>query len=91
MRKVELEIKDEEIDFIKAEKIADSRAEDELGDCFRLGWYDQKKNRVAPIDLMGKAEAPEAGIVAFAESRGAEMEIDVMGGVYRFYYKKFGD
>ncbi len=91
MRKVQLEIKDEQIDFMKAEKIADSKAEDELGDCIRLGWFNKEKNRVSPIDLMGKAEAPEAGIEAFAESRGAEMEIDVLGGLYRFYYKKFED
>jgi Domain of unknown function (DUF5619) len=91
MRKVELEIKDDQVDFFQAEKIADSRAEDELGDCIRLGWYNKDKNRVSPMDLMGKPEAPEAGVVAFAESRGAEMEIDVLGGRYRFYYKKFDD
>ncbi|MBU2644670.1 MAG: AF1514 family protein [bacterium] len=91
MKKLELNVQDESLDFIAAEKLADSKAEDELGDCIRLGWYNDELKLVAPADLLGSKESPEQGIVTFAESRGAEMEIDVLGGRYRFYYKKFDD
>ncbi|MBT3226495.1 MAG: AF1514 family protein [Deltaproteobacteria bacterium] len=91
MRKLNLEIQDETLDFKSAEKMADSKAETELGDCIRLGWYNDELKLVAPADLLGSKEEPERGIVAFAESRGAEIEVDVLGGRYRFYYKKFDD
>jgi hypothetical protein len=91
MRKLELSVKDEELDFVSAEKMADLKAEEELGDCIRLGWYNDELKLVAPADLLGSKEEPERGVVNFAVSRGAEMEIDVYGGRYRFYYKKFDD
>ena len=66
-------------------------AEDELGDCIRLGWYNDEQKLVSPTHLLGSTEQPQQGVEAFAKSRGAEMEIDVHGGLYRFYYKQFSD
>ncbi len=91
MRKLELDVKDEELDFATAEKMADSKAESELGDCIRLGWFNGKQKLVSPTHLLGSSEEPEHGVEAFAKSRGAEMEIDVYKGLYRFYYKQFLD
>ncbi len=91
MRKLELEFKEQKLDFASAEKMADSKAEDELGDCIRLGWYNDEQKLVSPTHLLGSSEEPQQGVEAFARSRGAEMEIDLYGGRYRFYYKQFGD
>ncbi|MCP4752328.1 MAG: hypothetical protein GY866_15655 [Proteobacteria bacterium] len=91
MRKLELEVKEEKIDFATAEKMADSKAESELGECMRLGWYNDEMKLVSPTHLLGSKEDPQHGVEAFAESRGAEMEIDVYGGKFRFYYKQLSD
>ena len=91
MRKLELEVKESKLDFDTAEKLADSKAEAELGDCIRLGWYNDEQKLVSPTHLLGSKEEPQQGVEAFAKSRGAEMEIDVHGGLFRFYYKQFSD
>ncbi len=91
MKKLELEVKEQNMDFATAEKMADSKAETELGDCIRLGWYNDEQKLVSPTHLLSSSEEPQHGVEAFAESRGAEMEIDVYGGKFRFYYKQFGE
>jgi len=91
MKTLELDVKDQKLDFKTAEKMADSKAEAELGDCIRLGWYNDELKLVSPDHLLGSPEKPQQGVESFAKSRGAEMEIDVYGGRYRFYYKQFAD
>ncbi len=48
MKKLELEVKEQNMDFATAEKMADSKAETELGDCIRLGWYNDEQKLVSP-------------------------------------------
>jgi|GEM_PF-3354432 len=65
MRKLNLEIQDETLDFKSAEKMADSKAETELGDCIRLGWYNDELENA---DIMSQDKDPKTKLQEFMQA-----------------------
>jgi hypothetical protein len=80
-------------DFDRAKKVADALARELLGECACMSWYDRILDREAPAHASechdDSCDVP--GYVEYAESRGAELMIDVGGGNFVFCYRPLAD
>jgi hypothetical protein len=79
--------------FDRAKGAADALARDLLGECVCLSWYDRILDREAPAHVSecrdDSCDLP--GYVEYAQSRGAELVIDVGGGNFIFCYRPVGE
>jgi hypothetical protein len=80
-------------DFSQAKQAADSLARVILGECVCMSWYDRGRNREAPAHVSECHDNSCAvpGYVDYAQSRGAELMVDVNEGDFVFCYRPLGE
>lgn len=83
MREVGLEISGLELDFAAAQALAQTVAQRYAGDAMPLAWFDRERGGESP-------EVPECqhkpGWLAYAESHGGDLKIDINHGAYVFIF-----
>jgi hypothetical protein len=79
-------------DFARAKQAADALAGVWLGEAVCMSWYDRQEDREAPAHVSECHDACDVpGYVDYAQSRGAELMIDVGGGEFVFCYRPLGE
>ena len=82
-----------ELDFDRAKGAADALARALLGESVCMSWYDRVLDREAPAHVSechdDSCDVP--GYVDYAQSRGAELMIDVADGTFVFCYRPLGE
>ena len=81
---VHLTIK-EELDFLKAERVAKDQARSYYGDAMLLSWFDKKTGRYSPHDVDCCSEGRPSW-VEYAKSRGGNLTIDINDEEYVFVF-----
>jgi hypothetical protein len=80
-------------DFHRAKCAADAIAHAFLGENVCMSWYDRILDRESPAHVSecrdNSCEVP--GCVEYAQSRGAELMVDVSGGEFVFCYRPLGE
>ncbi len=83
MREVGLEISGLEPDFAAAQALAQTVAQRYAEDAMPLAWFDRERGKESP-------EVPECqhkpGWLAYAESHGGDLKIDINHGAYVFIF-----
>lgn len=82
---VEIKIADESIDFDRAKDIAKEKAKTFCSDPMLLAWYQGKTGEYLPKAECSKIDRP--AWIVYAESRGANITIDINDEEYVFIYK----
>jgi len=83
-KEIALNVDTPDIDFSAAREIA-REAVQELGtDAMLLSWHNKKTGEFYPKTECGRDARPPW--VVFAESRGANLIVDINGGDFRFYF-----
>jgi hypothetical protein len=80
-------------DFDQAKKVADGLSELLLGESVCLSWYDRTAGRESPahVSECHDESCPVPGYVDYAQSRGAELAVDVAAGDFVFCYRPLGE
>jgi hypothetical protein len=86
---MDLTIKDPHLDFTQAKTAADARSREECNDPMLLAWYDRKSGEYSPRVECCHEKKP--GWLVYAESRGADIVIDIKREDFVFIYKAFQD
>jgi hypothetical protein len=80
-------------DFGQAKSTADAIAGTLLGESTCMSWYDRIQDREAPAHVSechdDSCEVP--GYIDYAQSRGAELKVDVGDGEFVFCYRPLGE
>lgn len=83
MREVGVEVSGLKLDFGAAQVLAVSAVKQHAGDAMLLAWFDRDHGRESP-------EVPECqhkpGWLAYAESHGGDLKIDINHGAYVFIF-----
>jgi hypothetical protein len=77
-------VDDKDLDFVKAKDIAKEKAKEIAPDPMLLSWYCGKTGTYFPKLECGTWEKP--GWIIFAESRGADIAVNINDGEYIFLY-----
>ena len=81
---VDVQIDDDALDFEKAKAVADRKASEISRDPMLIAWFDRKSGRFSPpVECCGKAKP---AWLVYAETRGANIVIDVNRETYVFVY-----
>ena len=83
-RHIALNIDKPGLDFEAAKDIAKQKAKEISDDPMLLSWYKGKTGESYPNLECGPGDKP--AWIVFAESRGADLTIDINGGQYVFIY-----
>lgn len=87
---VQLQVKDEELDFSRAKQMADQEAKKLTADPMLLAWYDAKTGQYSPpVSCCGDDDRP--AWLIYAQSRGGNIYIDINDLDYVFVYRPFED
>ncbi|RMD68406.1 MAG: hypothetical protein D6819_09405 [Gammaproteobacteria bacterium] len=79
------------LDFDRAKGLADACAAALLGEAMLLSWYDRDRDYESPAHASECHEACDVpGYIDYAESRGAELRVDIDGGRFVFCYLPHG-
>lgn len=81
---VDVRVDDETLDFEKAKEVADEKARDISEDAMLIAWFDRKAGKFSPPVECGGKEKP--AWLVYAETRGANIVIDVNREAYVFVY-----
>lgn len=81
---INLMIDDEELDFESAKYIAKEKAKELTTDPMMLSWFSGKTGEFYPKTECGPMDKPPW--IVFAESRGADIAININDGEYIFLY-----
>ncbi len=81
---IDLQVEDDSMDFKKAKEIADRKACEISENAMLIAWFDRKTGRFSPQIECGGKEKPSW--LVYAESRGANITIDVNHESYVFVY-----
>ena len=84
---VNLQITDSDLDFEKAADLARSRAREINHDVMMLSWFNRHRGEGFPDYDCGAGDKPPWRV--FAESRGANLTVDVNDGEFIFMYLRF--
>ncbi|MBI3778240.1 MAG: AF1514 family protein [Gammaproteobacteria bacterium] len=83
MREVGLEVSGMDLDFAAAQALAESAAKRYAEDAMLLAWFDRERGKESP-------NVPECqhkpGWLAYAESHGGDLKIDINHGAYVFIF-----
>ena len=79
-----IQVDDEDLDFLKAKDIAKEKARELADDPMLLSWYIGKTKEYYPKLECGTWDRPVW--IIFAESRGADIAININDGEYIFLY-----
>lgn len=81
---VDVSVDDPHLGFEKAKEVADRRAREISEDAMLIAWFDRQSGRFSPpVECGGKAKP---AWLVYAESRGANIVIDVNRETYVFVY-----
>jgi hypothetical protein len=81
---VDIQVDDKNLDFGKANDIAKKEAEKLADDPMLLSWFCKKTGEYFPRLECGNRDKPVW--IIFAESRGADIAVDINDGEYIFLY-----
>jgi len=81
---IELKIDNPDLDFTEAKGIAKQKAKEICADSMLLSWYQGKTGESYPNLDCGPVDKP--AWIVYAESRGADLTIDINEGQYVFIY-----
>ena len=81
---IKILIDDNELDYVKAKEIAKDKANELTKDPMLLSWYCGKTGEYFPKLECGTWDKPVW--IIFAESRGADLAININDGEYIFLY-----
>ena len=81
---IELKSDDGDLDFVSAKDLAKKKARELYADPMLLSWYDGKTGEFYPKADCGPGDRPPW--IVFAESRDADLTIDINAGEYVFVY-----
>ena len=81
---IEILVDDDDLDFLKAKNLAKAKAVELAADPMLLSWYNGKTGDYYPKLECGTWDKPVWMI--FAESRGADMAVNINDGEYIFLY-----
>jgi len=81
---VDVQADEESLDFDKAKEIADRKAREISEDAMLIAWFDRNTGKFSPpVECGGKAKP---AWLVYAETRGANIVIDVNRETYVFVY-----
>ena len=81
---INIQIDEKDLDFGKAKDIAKEKAKELAPDPMLLSWYNGKTGEYYPTYECGTWDKPVW--IIFAESRGADIAVDINDGQYIFLY-----
>ena len=81
---IKVKIDKPDLDFVEAKDIAKQKARETCDDPMLLSWYQGETGESYPNLECGPGDKP--AWITFAESRGADLTVDVNGGQYIFIY-----
>ena len=81
---IKLTLEDKYLDFISAKNLSKQKAKELTPDPMLLSWYSGKTGDYYPRAECGRADKP--AWMVFAESRGADIAININDGEYMFMY-----
>ena len=81
---IKIHVDDNDLDFVKAKEIAKDKATELAKDHMLLSWYSGKTGEYFPRLECGTWDKPVW--IIFAESRGADIAVNINDGEYIFLY-----
>ena len=84
IREITLHLDLPDIDFAAAREAARDAIQDMGSDAMLLSWHNKKTGEFYPRTECGREDRPPW--VVFAESRGANLIVDINNGHFRFYF-----
>jgi hypothetical protein len=84
VERIRLHVDDPDLDFSTANDLAKEKARERSKDAMMLSWFNRKTGEFYPKFECGYRDKPPWMI--FAESRGANLIIDINDGEYIFMY-----
>jgi hypothetical protein len=81
---VKIRVDEQDLDFVKAKNIAKNKATELAQDPMLLSWYSGKTGDYFPKLECGTRDKPVW--IIFAESRGADIAVNINDGEYIFLY-----
>ena len=81
---VDVQVDGESLDFEQAKEIADRKAREISEDAMLIAWFDRARGTFSPPVECGGKEKP--AWLVYAETRGANIVIDVNRETYVFVY-----
>ncbi len=82
---VMVRVHDKFLDFLNAKALADHKARELSSDPMLLAWFDRKNGKFSPDVTCCGTEKPTW--LVYAESRGADISVDINNEEYVFVYK----
>ena len=82
---VMVRVDDRALDLMSAKAIADRKAKELSSDPTLLAWFDRKNGKFSPYVICCGTEKPTW--LVYAESRGADIAVDINNEDYVFVYK----
>ncbi len=82
---IKIQVYEKDLDFIQAKDIAKAKAKELSKDPMLLSWYSGKTGEYFPKLECGTWEKPVW--IVFAESRGADIAVNINDGEYIFLYQ----
>jgi hypothetical protein len=83
-KQLKIKIDDLNLDFAKAKDIARQKAKEVCDDPMLLSWYQGDTGESYPNIECGRGDQP--AWILYAESRGADIAVDINEGQYIFLY-----
>jgi hypothetical protein len=83
---VDIRLKDENLTFPQARKLAERRARELAPVPMLLAWYDRRTGRYSPDVPCCREDKP--AWLSYAESRGGDLIIDINDEEYVFVYRR---
>jgi hypothetical protein len=80
---------DNPMDLTRARAIADHKARELSSEPMLLAWFDRKSGKFSPDVICCGSEKPTW--LVYAESRGADISVDINNEDYVFVYKAVGE
>ena len=81
---IDLQLEEDGLDFEKAKRAADEKAREASPDAMLVAWFDRDRGFFSPpVECGGK---PKPAWLVYAETRGANIVIDVNRERYVFVY-----
>lgn len=81
---VRIALDEKDIDFESAKNLAKQKAKELTDDPMLLSWYSGKTGEYYPKTECGRTDKP--AWIVFAESRGADIALNINDGEYIFLY-----
>ncbi|MEW6443538.1 MAG: AF1514 family protein [bacterium] len=81
---IDVRIDDGPLDFVRAKRIADEKARAVSPEAVLLAWFDRREGTFSPAVTCCDEQKP--AWLVYAESRGADIVIDINGEEFIFVY-----